>query len=306
MSRAVRIGASLLVASLTAAPWARAQDAGAQSFTYAPPGELVPTSGKGRADTKNYSPGMRFPVEAAPAFANSQVWGRGGSSGGGGNQCDKENFSYPWHDNYCESRTWDMPLCPSGQGHQGQDIRAASCRKGIHGVVSTVDGTITNIGKFSVYVTDKDGNRYDFLHMSNVAVKLGQAVKRGDRLGMVSNEFNGTPTSVHLHFNMRQPVAGIGMVYVPTYMALVDSYKELLNGAPSPLPPPPVVDAGEEMETEVPFGPDEQEDPGPDPDSGCSLSTNVPAGSTPFFVSFGIMLGAVLMVVRRWTRSKRR
>src|SRR5262245_29114274 len=90
-------------------------------FNYDPPGKLVTGSGRGFVDTRNYAPGMRFPIESAPAYANSQVWGHGGSNASGGSQCDGVNYSYPWHDNYCETRTWPISLCPAGTGHQGQD-----------------------------------------------------------------------------------------------------------------------------------------------------------------------------------------
>ena len=208
---------------LASAPLASAQ------FTYRPPGELVSGSGRGRSDDRVYAPGIRFPIRDAPAFLNSQVWGRGGSMGGGGSQCDEPNFSYPWRDNYCESRSWDMPLCPAGEGHQGQDIRASSCRAEVHPAVAAADGMITNIGSYSVYLTAADGTRFDYLHMGRVAVRVGARVSRGDVLGYVSNEFGGTPTTVHLHFNIRQSVSGLGSVYVPTYMSLVRSYEELIG-----------------------------------------------------------------------------
>ncbi len=218
--------------------------AAAQEFSFLPPGTLQSGSGTGLDDDTVYAPGMRFPIEEAPAYANSQVWGRGGSQGGGGAQCDTQNFSYPWKDNYCETRSWDMPLCPSGKGHQGQDIRAASCTKDVHWVVAAEAGRVTSIGSYSVYVTADDGTRFDYLHMSQVAVAVGDRVTRGQRLGKVSNAFDGTPTTVHLHFNIRQNVAGVGMVYVSPYMSLVESYRELI-GDVTPDPP----DAG------VPPGP---------------------------------------------------
>lgn len=201
----------------------------AQPFTFDPPGQLVAGSGTGRADDTIYAPTMLFPMQTLPAFANSQVYGNGGGQGPGGGQCDAVNYSYPWQDNYCESRSWDMPLCPSGTGHQGQDIRPATCDKDVHPVVAAENGTITNVGSYSVYLTADDGTRFDYLHMSNVQVSVGQDVQRGDVLGMVSNEFGGTPTTIHLHFNIRQNVAGVGTVYVPTYMSLINSYQRLLD-----------------------------------------------------------------------------
>lgn len=198
-------------------------------FSYNPPGKLVSGSGTGRVDTKVYAPGMRFPIEKAPAYANSQVWGHGGSSGPGGGQCDVENFSYPWWDNYCETRSWTMPLCPAGKGHQGQDIRAASCTKNVHSTVATTDGKISSIGTYSVYLTGNDGTVYRYLHMGSLAVATGQSVTKGQLMGKVSNEFGGTPTTVHLHFDLEQNVSGVGKVFVPPYMSLVESYQALVG-----------------------------------------------------------------------------
>lgn len=222
----------LVGAALFAALTCPAIPAGAQNFSSLPPGDLVPGSGEGRVDEKVYVPGMLFPIDGK-AYANSQVYGNGGLYGPGGGQCDAVNYSYPWRDNYCEKRSWDMPLCPAGVGHQGQDIRAATCQKDVHWAVASVDGTITSIGSYSVYLTDADGTRHDYLHMDSVQVSVGQKVARGDKLGRVSNNFGGTATSVHLHFNLRQNVASLGFVYVPPYTSLVASYA-LDKEAPPP------------------------------------------------------------------------
>ncbi|MGK4002532.1 M23 family metallopeptidase [Sorangium sp. So ce1036] len=206
--------------------------AAAEPFSYHPAGDLVPGSGQGRADDVVYAPGMRFPLEEGPAFANSQVYSKGGSNGPRGGQCDADNYAYPWRDNYCESRSWAMPLCPSGAGHQGQDLRPPTCEAGKHWVVAAADGTITNVGRYSVYLTGDDGTRYEYLHMSHVQVVTGQDVSRGQRIGRVSNVFGSTTTTIHLHFNLRQSVSGVGMVYVPPYASLVASYQALLNRPP--------------------------------------------------------------------------
>ncbi|MBL8684511.1 MAG: M23 family metallopeptidase [Myxococcales bacterium] len=213
-----------------------ANDARAQ-FTYRPPGELVSGSGRGRVDNTVYAPGIRFPIQNAPAYLNSQVWGVGGGSGPAGSQCDTRNFSYPWRDNYCETRSWDMPMCPSGTGHQGQDIRASNCMNNVHNCVAVTDGTITNIGTYSVYLTAADGTRYDYLHMGSVSVSVGQRVTRGQVIGRVSNAFGGTPTTVHLHFNIRKTVSGFGSVYAPTYMSLIRAYESLTGSMPMPMGP---------------------------------------------------------------------
>jgi murein DD-endopeptidase MepM/ murein hydrolase activator NlpD len=198
-------------------------------FTYLPPGNLTPGSGTGRNDSKIYLPTMRFPIETTPAFANSQVWGMGGSEGPSGSQCDASNYSYPWRDNYCETRTSSMPLCPAGTGHQGQDIRPSTCVKDTHWVVAAIAGTVTSVGSYSVYVTADDGSatRVDYLHMSSVQGKVNDKVKVGQRLGKVSNEFGGGATTIHLHFNVMQKDALVGFVFVPPYASLVEAYKAL-------------------------------------------------------------------------------
>lgn len=233
--RPIHLHASVVLGALAVLLPAAGVAAPAEPFEYDPPGDLVPGSGDGRYDETIYVPGMRFPIEEGPAFANSQVWGNGGSEGPGGSQCDAVNFSYPWHDNYCETRSWDMPMCPSGIGHQGQDIRAATCQSGVHWTVAADAGTVTSIGSYSIYVTRDDGTRFDYLHSTNVQVSVGQALAREERMSQVSNEFGGTSTTVHLHFNIHQDVAGFGSVYAPTYMSLVTAYQELYglvgNGA---------------------------------------------------------------------------
>lgn len=218
----------LVVACLALLPQV-ASAGGIGEFSYLEPGDLIPGSGQGAEDYTVYAPGMRYPMEAGPSFPNSQVWGHGGGSGPGGGQCDIENYSYPWRDNYCETRSWDMPLCPSGVGHQGQDIRPPTCDPGVHWHVATEAGTVTNVGSYSVYVTAGDGTRFDYLHGSGNVVGVNQSLAKGERINKTDNEFGGTPTTYHLHFNIKQDVAGVGFVFVSPYMSLVESYEELMG-----------------------------------------------------------------------------
>jgi len=325
VSRARFRGLVLAAAVVGALGPASARTARAQAFTYDPPGKLVPTtSGRGRVDTKVYAPTMRFPMEVPRAFANSQVYGNGGGQGPGGGQCDAVNYAYPWHDNFCESRSYSMPLCPAGTGHQGQDIRPGTCVKDIHWVVAAEAGTITSIGSYSVYLTAADGTRFDYLHMSNVAVKVGDRVTRGQRLGQVSNVFGGTPTTIHLHFNLRQTVSGVGAVYVPPYLSLVEAYKRGTApadaGAPDAAPPrsdAASADGAAPGPTPSPTspipppGPDELPTPegeqaaenglvGPPEESGCNS-----AGEAPSLFAVGAA-GVLAMALARRRRSRGR
>jgi murein DD-endopeptidase MepM/ murein hydrolase activator NlpD len=227
-----RILAGFIGLAATLAPAAARGDG--SPFAYDPPGTLVAGSGKGRPDDHVYAPQILYPIESGPAYANSQVWGHGGASGPSGTgECDAANFRYPWHDNFCETRDWSMPLCPSGSGHQGQDTRAVDCKKDVHTTVAVVDGTITSIGSYSVYLTADDGQRFDYLHMSTLVVKEGERVKRGQPIGKVSNHYGTSTTTVHLHFNVFENVAGVGAVYVPPYSSLVLAYQDLMGIAPA-------------------------------------------------------------------------
>ncbi len=213
-----------------------ATPAAASDFTYNPPGSLAAGSGTGSADETVYGPGIRFPIERAPAFANSQVWGDGGMYGPGGSECDAANYSYPWADNFCETRSYNTPLCPSGTGHQGQDIRASTCANKTHWAVAAEDGTISYIGTYSVNLVGASGTLYKYLHMdpATLPVKVGDEVGRGQHMGLVSDAFGDSSTTYHLHFEMLQNVEGIGLTHVPPYMSLVRAYETLLDEQAAP------------------------------------------------------------------------
>ena len=216
-------------------PEAEPTDAAGEAFVWMPAGDLASDSGTGQSVQINYDPGMRFPMEFAQAYSNSQVYGAGGYLGPAGGQCDAQNYTYAWRDNFCETRGYGTPMCPAGTGHQGQDIRPATCQADAHWAVAANSGTITSVGSYSVRLTTDDGVRYTYLHLDkpSLLVEAGDVVTRGQRLGYVSNEFGGTPTTIHLHFEIKMSVdtgAGIQNTHVPPYLALVDSYQGLIDG----------------------------------------------------------------------------
>ena len=216
---------------------ASATPAASSGFAYDPPGSAHATGGKGFSDPSLFAPGMRFPVDQPKAFANSQVYGHGGASGPGGGQCDSANYAYPWHDNFCEARGYKTPMCPSGNGHQGQDIRPGSCVKARYLAVAAEAGKITQIATYTVYLTADDGRVFRYLHlqMDQLKVRVGDRVERGQPIGYVSNNFGKTPTTIHLHFEVKEPVTRKGkslFTFVPPYTSLVDAYQRLLAGTP--------------------------------------------------------------------------
>jgi murein DD-endopeptidase MepM/ murein hydrolase activator NlpD len=212
-----------------------------KGFTYYPSGKLIPhNSGQGRyGDRYIYAPHIRFPLAYAPAYLNSQVYGIGGRYGSRGSLCDKRNYRYPWRDNFCEKRNRkrSMPLCPTGTGHQGVDIRAKDCRDNTHYAVAVEEGVITYIGSYSIKLRGISGRTYRYLHLNrrSIQVKRGQRVWRGQKIGRVSDNMGRTKTSIHLHFDIKQTIRfgnRSKSVYVPPYASLVDAYKRLLRGRP--------------------------------------------------------------------------
>lgn len=210
-------------------------------FPHNPAGALKAGSGSGYSDTSIWAAGMCFPL-ADDAFANSQVYGKGGSNGGGGGQCDSPNYEYPWTDNFCESRSWSNPFCGNGQGHQGQDIRPKTCKKDTYWAVAAEAGTITAIGSYTVTLMASAPphriHRYLHLKSTSLKVSVGDEVVRGQKIGLVSNNMGSTPTTIHLHYEIRlsaQETTSDGSIYatntfVPPYSSLVDSYQRKLAG----------------------------------------------------------------------------
>jgi murein DD-endopeptidase MepM/ murein hydrolase activator NlpD len=158
-------------------------------------------------------------------------------------QCDTLNYSLPWHDTFCEARSRSNPLCAgAGTGHQGQDIRPATCKKNEHWAVAAEAGVISDIGTYTVTLIAKAQPHYTYrylhMQMSTLAVKEGDQVAKGQKLGKVSNDFGGTPTTIHLHFELRAGVAGTTtdgkqvalQTFLPPYLSLAEAYQRKLNG----------------------------------------------------------------------------
>jgi hypothetical protein len=213
-------------------------------FSFYGPGALLPGTGEGAPEDMIFAPDMVFPIKDSPAYLQSMVFTFGGGMVGG-DQCDERNFEYPWRDNFCETRTSNRnsAYCPRNKIHQGQDIRVgtpASCRserstaaadREAHEVVAVEDGVISNVGSYSVNLRS-GGRIYKYLHlnMKKLSVSIGDTVQAGDTIGYVSNDFGGTPTVLHLHFEITQNNGNGGWDYVPPYTSLVAAYERRENG----------------------------------------------------------------------------
>jgi murein DD-endopeptidase MepM/ murein hydrolase activator NlpD len=94
------------------------------------------------------------------------------------------------------------PLTAQRVMHQGMDIATPHG----HPVESPSDGTVVFAGVESGYgkvitVDHGFGLKTRYAHLSEIAVKAGQRVKRGARIGAVGN--TGRSTGPHLHYEVR-------------------------------------------------------------------------------------------------------
>lgn len=76
--------------------------------------------------------------------------------------------------------------------------------------------------------------RYTYLHLERDTLRVapGDEVVQGERLGLVSNEFGDSATTIHLHFEIKMAVETdqrLQNTNVPLYLALVKSYQHLLS-----------------------------------------------------------------------------
>ena len=55
-------------------------------------------------------------------------------------------------------------------------------------------------------------------------MNIGQQVKGGDRIGLVSDNMGSAQTTIHLHFDVYS-----GGLYIPTYMSLIEAYQNLID-----------------------------------------------------------------------------
>ena len=216
-------------------------------FTYRPVGDILANTGyrnqSGRVDPDAYSQ-IRFPLEA-PAFVHSQSFGKHRST----DKSDQPSSTFPWRDNFCEARSFGVGQCPSGFGHQGEDLRPGACRAHGEGanacdprqqpVVAVRDGVVIRSWRQQAATlqinTRNEHIRFRYMHMNPASLDAdgvlnGRQVEEGEKLGVVSNYLdhpNGT--SRHLHFDV-QVFTRDGWIWVNPYITLVSAYERLIRG----------------------------------------------------------------------------
>src|SRR5260221_1340936 len=94
------------------------------------------------------------------------------------------------------------PILHYGRPHEGIDISAPYGTT----IIAAAAGRVTKVGWESGYgltveIEHGYGLRTRYAHQSRTAVRVGQAVKRGDRIGFVGS--TGLSTGPHLHYEVR-------------------------------------------------------------------------------------------------------
>lgn len=212
-------------------------------FSYRPSGDIIPNTGyrnkSGHPDVMAYAQ-IRFPLENAPAFVRSQSYGKRDKSDG--------PTAYPWRDNFCESRSFEVWQCGGGYGHQGEDIRAADCPPPGEGrapcdpkqraVVAVRDAIVIRAAKDQAATLEINSRtehiRFRYMHMNPQALNAagvlnGRFVAEGEKIGVVSNYLDHPAgTSMHLHFDI-QVFTRDGWIWVSPYVTLVSAYERLIR-----------------------------------------------------------------------------
>jgi hypothetical protein len=220
-------------------------------FTYRPPGDIIPNSGArgqgGRPDFTAYAQ-IRFPLQKAPAFVNSQSFRNRKSGRRSLDELAGRNDLYPWRDNFCEARDFGVGQCSSGFGHQGQDIRspcsprsedAERCDPRQQAVVAVREGVLIRSPRQQAATlqinTRNEHMRFRYMHMNPTGMDIdgvlsGRRVAEGEKIGVVSNYLdhpNGTTR--HLHFDV-QVFTRDGWLWVNPYVTLISAYERLIRG----------------------------------------------------------------------------
>lgn len=221
-------------------------------FSYRPSGDIIANSGfrkqGGRADLNTYAQ-IRFPLEKTPASVRSQSYRNRRSGDKPFDDQAGGNASYPWQDNFCESRSFGVGQCPGGFGHQGEDIKPAPCPGAGEGaercdpkqqaVLAVREGVVIRSLKqqaATLQINSRNEHiRFRYMHMNPASLDAdgvlnGRRVDEGEKIGVVSNYLdypNGT--SRHLHFDV-QVFTRDGWLWVNPYGTLVSAYERLIRG----------------------------------------------------------------------------
>ncbi len=123
------------------------------------------------------------------------------------------------------------PILKIPHKHEGIDMGAPAGTP----IYATADGVVTNNmdkgNGFGIYVelNHQFGYITTYAHMSKVAVKIGQHVKRGDVIGYVGS--TGISTSPHLHYEVKKDGVKVDPIHYFFSDITPDEFKKLKDEA---------------------------------------------------------------------------
>ena len=180
------------------------------------------------------SPWRSEPQEGEHMYCNTQLYGLGGYHRPRGSGVPRagvdstENYQFPWTSNFCEKRGRSgVRVCGTTyQEHLGQDCRPPRPTSRPHYWVTAVDaGVVTRKGRSHLISVSNQRYIWTYLHTTNRAVRRGERVRKGQRLGQVWNKTN---TSIHLHIELRVKGAN-GVRVLDPLPSLIVAYRKALG-----------------------------------------------------------------------------
>lgn len=216
-----------LTVSAGTAPPAVAQT----SLTYFAPGNILPNADLGVRGRKVFFPDWTFPLEVGTATGKHAYIGTQLEVYHHVHDVNSPTlFNYPHRDNQCEPRGWRMLPCPSGNGHQGVDIRADDNRNNFWPVVAVESGVVSSVTANTTVAVRNGSHTVRYLHMdpgsiAAAGIRAGVTVTQGQMLGKVSCFLERRcQTSRHVHLDAYTGSAGNGDFY-HVYPSLIAAYR---------------------------------------------------------------------------------
>jgi murein DD-endopeptidase MepM/ murein hydrolase activator NlpD len=124
------------------------------------------------------------------------------------------------------------PFTGEGRFHKGVDVRAAYGQQ----IPAVANGKVVSAGPaggygLSVVIEHGSGIRTRYAHLSEVSVKAGDVVERGQEIGRVGQ--SGRSTGPHLHFEVLADGRPVDPVQAAARFRVLGELKEVETGADS-------------------------------------------------------------------------
>ncbi|MEM6495946.1 MAG: M23 family metallopeptidase [Pseudomonadota bacterium] len=219
---------------------------GPSLFRYYELGRHAPSrSGRKRFPLARFvvAPNIGLPIKVDPRngihmYCNTQVFGLGGflrPKGVGvpsASVDSRANYQFPWTSNFCEKRgrqgsARQLRVCGTRYvEHLGQDCRPGRpINRGFEGL-AVADGRVSQFGFGHLVSISNATHLWTYLHMDRRAVRRNQLVKKGQKLGLISNRPGNTSIHLHLEVQVKGPN---GLRHMDPLPSLIVAYRRALG-----------------------------------------------------------------------------